>query len=92
MVSYSEVVNYSVEELASYIGSELEKNEYVDCPEAVTTALSKNSISGLIFLKMTNDDLKELMPTMGDRILVKGIKESLCTENEVVSEIAIHSV
>ena len=59
----------------------------MDYPETITTILSENRISGLIFLKMTND-LKELIPTIGDRIIVKNIKDSLCRESEVVSEIS----
>ena len=39
--------------------------------EEVASLFVSNRISGSIFLRLSEDDLKELIPTIGDRILVK---------------------
>ena len=41
--------------------------------EEVALLFISNRISGSIFLRLSKDDLKELIPTIGDRILVKGL-------------------
>ena len=39
--------------------------------QEVASLFVSNRISGSVFLKLTEDELKELIPTIGDRILVK---------------------
>ena len=41
--------------------------------EELASLFVSNRISGSIFLRLSKDDLKELIPTIGDRILVKGL-------------------
>ena len=44
--------------------------------EDVTRSFTQNRIDGLGFLSLTEDDLKELIPVVGDRISVRKIKET----------------
>ena len=41
--------------------------------EDVVSSFITNKISGILFLKLSEDDLKELTPTIGDRIVVREI-------------------
>ena len=46
--------------------------------EDVTSAFIKNRICGQAFLNLSNDDLKELILVIGDRVCVRGILENTC--------------
>ena len=46
--------------------------------EDVVSAFIKNRICGQVFLNLSNDELKELIPVIGDRVCVRGIIEKIC--------------
>lgn len=46
--------------------------------EDVISAFIKNRICGQVFLNLSNDELKELIPVIGDRVCVRGIIEKIC--------------
>lgn len=48
--------------------------------EDVTRSFTKNRINGMGFLSLTEDDLKELVPVIGDRISVRKLKEEFKKE------------
>lgn len=48
--------------------------------EDVTRSFIQNRIDSLGFLSLTDDELKELIPVVGDRISVRRIKEKFAIE------------
>ena len=56
------------EDLANFLETE-------NVHEDVTSAFIKNRICGQAFLNLSNDDLKELIPVIGDRVCVRGVLE-----------------
>lgn len=42
----------------------------------IVAAFSNNRISGEAFLNLTEDDLKELLPIIGDRIYIRGLLQN----------------
>lgn len=58
------IKDLNVEDFSEFL---LEKGVH----EEVASLFVSNRISGSIFLKLSEGDLKEIIPTIGDRILVK---------------------
>ena len=56
------------EDLANFLETE-------NVHEDVTSEFIKNRICGQAFLNLSNDDLKELIPVIGDRVCVRGVLE-----------------
>lgn len=75
MESYNDVSKYSVDELSSFLTSRLEGK--VDAPDSIALKFQENKISGLVFLTLTNEELQELIPVIGDRKQVKCVIDSL---------------
>ena len=48
--------------------------------EDVTRSFTENRINGMGFLSLTEEDLKELVPVIGDRISVRKLKENFKKE------------
>lgn len=51
--------------------------------EDIVSAFTKNRIRGEDFLEMTEEDLKELLPVVGDRIHVRKLLKSMVPEDTV---------
>lgn len=45
--------------------------------QEVASLFVSNRILGSVFLKLTEDELKELIPTIGDRVLVKELLKNV---------------
>ena len=60
----------NVEELSDHL---VEKGVHED----MFTTFKSNRISGKVFLKLSDENLKELIPTVGDRVLVKELLEEI---------------
>ena len=75
MESYSDISKYSIDELSLFLTSQLEGK--VDAPDSIALKFQENKISGLVFLKLTNKELQELIPVIGDRKQVKDVIDAL---------------
>ena len=60
----------NAEELSEHL---VEKGVHED----VSATFKSNRISGKVFLKLSDENLKELIPTVGDRVLVKELLEEI---------------
>ena len=74
MATAQQVRGFSICELASFVTLKLEGQ--VDSPESIAAVLKENKITGKTFLDLTTDELREMIPTIGDRKVVKGIIDS----------------
>ena len=54
--------------------------------EDIVASFSTNRISGEAFLNLSEDDLKELLPVIGDRVYIRGL---LRNARETTSTVAI---
>lgn len=78
----SEVEKFSVDELCDYM--------YDKVPEPVIWILREQSITGAVLTKLTEEDLKELFPTLGHRLSVAVMLRSL--KQTVSQQPPIHKV
>lgn len=78
MSSNNEVVKYSVKELGAFLASKLDGK--VDSPESVQQKFEENKITGLTFMKLTKDELGELLPVLGERKEVQQILDTFTDE------------
>ena len=74
MATLQEVQGFSVSELGNFVTSKLERK--VDSPESIAAVLKENKITGKKSLDLTMDALREMIPTIGDRKVLKEIIES----------------
>ena len=74
MATATELQGYSISELGSFIVLRLEGK--VDSPESIVAVLQENKITGKAFLGLTSDELREMIPAIGDRKVVKEIVDS----------------
>ena len=58
----SDIFHLSVEELCERLSGKVH--------ESALVTLEKESITGAIFVKLTNDDLKDLFPQVGARLCI----------------------
>ena len=77
METMTEVQDFSISELSSFISLKLQAK--VDSPESIAAVLRENKITGKIFLDLTADELREMIPTIGDRKMVKEMIDSFTT-------------
>jgi len=75
MESLENVSRYSVNELSTFLRSELEGK--VDFPDQTASIFEENKITGLMFLTLTPEELQELIALIGERKIVKNIIDSL---------------
>lgn len=87
MATSEEIKKYSVDELASFISMKMEGQ--VDSPDTIALKFKENKITGRIFLDLTLDDLREILPLIGERKAVKSLVDSYITS--VVCEISYDS-
>lgn len=69
MTTRKEIETMSINELASFIGENLQ--DKVPNTTLVSEAFRENNISGKLFLELSTEDLKDLIPLIGDRKEVK---------------------
>ena len=79
MTSASEVRNFGVLELCDW----LEDKE--DITAEITDVMKRNRVNGKTFLDLTEADLKELFPLMGERKTVQRIAAHFIPHPPVVS-------
>ena len=60
----------NIEELSDHL---VEKGVHED----MSATFKSNRISGKVFLKLSDENLKELIPTVGDGVLVKELLEGI---------------
>lgn len=70
-----DVEKYDCQQLSDYLLSS-------GIREEVTEAFQANLINGEAFLELSEEDLKELLPVIGDRILIRKLLKKL---HEVIS-------
>lgn len=58
----NDIAHFSTEELCSHLSDKVH--------ESALLTLEKEAITGAIFTKLTNDDLKDLFPQVGARLSV----------------------
>lgn len=75
MVSSEDVSKYSVNEFSIFLENELQGK--VDFPDQTASIFDENKITGLMFLNLTSEELRELVPLIGERKMVKGVIDSL---------------
>ena len=75
MVSLDDVSKYSINELSAFLENKLQGE--VDFPDRTASIFEENKITGLMFLTLTPEELRELVPIIGERKLVKSIIDSL---------------
>lgn len=64
------VSRYSTEELCDYLPGEVHQ-------DAVLDTLREHDISGRIFVSLTEDDLKDLFPVLGERLSITTVLRQL---------------
>ena len=69
MATRSEVAELSATELRDFLGS---RNELA---EETLQSLFENRVTGKLFLKLTNEDLKEVVKPLGDRKTITSLIE-----------------
>ena len=72
-----EIRRYSVNELHGFLLEKLEGK--VDSVDSIALKFKENKITGSIFLDLTFDDLREILPLIGERKVVKSIVDSFAT-------------
>lgn len=77
MATVAEVKGFSVGELVDFITLKLEGK--VDSPESIAAVLKENKVTGKTFLDLTTDELREMIPCIGDRKTVKEIIDSFAS-------------
>ena len=77
MATLQEVQGFSVSELGNFVTSKLEGK--VDSPDSIAAVLKENKITGTTFLDLTAEELREMMPTIGDRKELKEIIDSFAS-------------
>ena len=75
MVSLDDVSTYSVNELSVFLENELQGE--VDFPDQTASIFQENKITGLMFLTLTAEELRELIPIIGEQKVVKSLIDSL---------------
>ena len=68
------ILGFSVSELSNFIALKLEGK--VDSPESLVAVLKDNKITGKMFLNLSPDELREMIPIIGERKIVKEIIDS----------------
>ena len=79
-MSRSEVSQFGVEELFSFLLSELE----TDVSTESLSVLKRNRVNGKIFLDLEESDLKEIIPLLGERKAIKSIIDSFKVKDKVL--------
>ena len=74
MATMLEIQGFSVSELSNFITLKLEGK--VDSPESLAAVLKENKITGKMFLNLSPDELKEMIPIIGERKKIKEIIDS----------------
>lgn len=77
MANSEELKTYSVNELSNFISMKLEGQ--VDSPDLIALKFNENKITGQVFLNLTQDDLREILPLIGERKIVKSLIDSFAT-------------
>ena len=77
MVTLQEVQGFSCSELGEFVTLKLQGK--VDSPQSIAAVLKENKITGKTFLDLTIDELREMIPTIGDRKVLKEIIDSFAT-------------
>lgn len=90
MESYEDIAKLSATELADFLLLKLEGE--VECPDIITGKLEDNKISGQLFLTLTNEELKELIPIIGDRRAVKNVIDSFMKPNDTMPTVRLLAV
>lgn len=85
MATAQEVGKFTTAELSCFIISKLTGK--VDTPDTIATVMRENKISGKAFLELNADELREMIPVIGERKAVKELLDSFSTK--VVSLIAV---
>ena len=78
MATRKDILMFSVPELCEWLYEELKDDVREDCIQM--QALRSNRVNGRTFLDLTEDDLKELCPLLGERKAVYRIVERLRPE------------
>jgi len=79
-MAYANIEDFSHQQLADYLATS------VGIRSEAVSAFQTNLINGVTFLSMSEDDIKDLLPVIGDRILIRNLLKKL---REVDSLIAI---
>lgn len=77
MANSEELKTYSVNELSNFISMKLDGQ--VDSPDLIALKFNENKITGQVFLNLTQDDLREILPLIGERKIVKSLIDSFAT-------------
>lgn len=77
MTTSEEIRKYSVNELGNFISMKLEGQ--VDSPDSIALKFKENKITGQVFLDLSLDDLREILPLIGERKAVKSLVDSYTT-------------
>ena len=70
-----DVSTYSVNKLSVFLENELQGE--VDFPDRTASIFQENKITGLMFLTLTAEELRELIPIIRERKVVKSLIDSL---------------
>ena len=85
METLEEVSQFAVGEVSSYLTRELNGKVDTDSVERIVSTFLENKISGLLFVTLTTEELKELVPIIGDRKVVKTLIDELKWPSEVTT-------
>lgn len=81
MATHSELDNFSVNDLCDFVSQNLP--DVVEDHHDILRELQSNKITGRAFLNLTDEDLKELIGPIGDRMALKSIIEGYRPQTEV---------
>lgn len=87
METYEDIAKLSVTELADFLLLKLEGE--VESPDIIISKLQDNKITGQLFLTLTQNELQELIPTIGDRRAVKTIIDSFQEPSDTTPTVRI---
>jgi len=86
METLEEVSQLSVGEVSSYLARKLDgKVDDADSVDRIISSFADNKISGMLFVTLSTEELKELIPIIGDRKVVKTLIDDLKGRNEVTT-------
>lgn len=89
MESYEDIAKLSATELADFLLVKLEGE--IEFPDIITSKFKDNKITGQLFLALTHEELKELIPIIGDRRAVKSVIDSFQEPNDTAPTVRIHA-
>ena len=84
MTTKREIESFNVEQLCDFL------TQLNQLSEQTIASFSENRISGAIFFELGNDDLREIVPVLGERKVLEKLMRSY-KPTEAVSHVQVHA-